>query len=85
MKKLFEFLKHKKHSNSKFVEKGSTYDTLFDCHLITFKNTGKIILSSAIKNKTIKKLGEYGTEKISKLRVHNLGYLDRHREHFGSV
>ncbi|MAB58519.1 MAG: HNH endonuclease, partial [Aequorivita sp.] len=61
-----------------------TYDALFDRHLITFENTGKIILSNAIEKQAYQKIGVDGTEKINKLSVHNLGYLDRHREHFGS-
>ncbi len=45
--------------------------------------TGKIILSNAIEKQAYEKIGVDGTEKISKLSMHNLADLDRYREHFG--
>lgn len=62
-----------------------TYDALFDRHLISFENNGKIILSNTIEKQAYQKIGVDGTEKINKLSMHNLGYLDLHREHFCRV
>ncbi|MBZ0326802.1 MAG: HNH endonuclease [Altibacter sp.] len=59
-----------------------TYDALFDRHLISFENNGKIILSNAIELQAYEKIGVHGTEKINKLSPFNLGYLDRHRDQF---
>ena len=41
-----------------------TYDALFDKHLITFENTGKIILSPIIETQAFQKIGVTGREKI---------------------
>jgi len=55
------------------------YDALFDKHLISFENNGKIILSNSIKMEAFKKIGVTGTEKINDLSQYNLSYLERHR------
>lgn len=55
------------------------YDALFDKHLISFENNGKIILSDAIDIGAYKKLGVSGAEKINELSNYNLQYLERHR------
>lgn len=59
-----------------------TYDALFDKHLISFDNNGKIILSDAIELEAYKKIGVDGHEKIKSLSQFNLSYLDRHRNYF---
>lgn len=56
-----------------------TYDALFDRHLISFENNGRIILSNAIDNNAYKKIGVTGQEKIAKLSSYNHNYLERHR------
>ena len=55
------------------------YDALFDKHLISFENSGKIILSEQIKNSDYKKLGITGTERIRDLSEGNHSYLENHR------
>jgi 5-methylcytosine-specific restriction protein A len=55
------------------------YDALFDRHLISFENNGKIILSDKIDLKAYKKIGVTGLEKIKDLSDYNLKYLERHR------
>jgi len=57
-----------------------TYDALFDKHLISFDNNGKILLSDQIDIDAYHKIGVTGTEKIQKLSHYNLEYLIRHRE-----
>lgn len=56
-----------------------TYDALFDRHLISFENNGKIILSDAIDYEAYKKVGIYGKEEIKNLSQYNFSYLLRHR------
>jgi len=56
-----------------------TYDALFDRHLISFEETGKIILSSTLKKHTYEKLGVTGVEQIIELNQGNQEYLERHR------
>jgi hypothetical protein len=58
-----------------------TYDALFDRHLISFENNGKIILSDAIDDNAYKRIGVTGQERISSLSHNNHAYLDRHRVH----
>ena len=60
-----------------------TYDALFDRNLISFENSGKIILSDAIDSVAYKKIGVTGQERISNLSTYNHCYLDRHRILFG--
>lgn len=59
-----------------------TYDALFDRNLISFENSGKIILSDAIDQNAFKKIGVTGKERISKLNPYNFNYLIRHRTRF---
>jgi hypothetical protein len=59
-----------------------TYDALFDRHLISFENDGKIILSNTIDNNTYKKIGVTGKERINNLSISNHIYLERQRVHF---
>lgn len=56
-----------------------TYDALFDKHLISFDNSGKIILSDNIDYIAYNKIGVSGREKISNLSQYNFEYMDRHR------
>lgn len=55
------------------------YDALFDRHLISFENSGKIILSDLIIDSAFHKIGVTGKEKIIGLSVENLRYLEKHR------
>ncbi|MBL7912254.1 MAG: HNH endonuclease [Bacteroidia bacterium] len=59
-----------------------TYDALFDRHLITFENAGKIILSDLIEPQAFQKIGVTGQEKIKSLSNFNFEYLDKHRIRF---
>ncbi len=58
------------------------YDALFDRHLISFENNGKIILSDAIETKAYQKIGVTGIEKIINLSEYNVEYLEKHRSRF---
>jgi hypothetical protein len=58
------------------------FDALFDKHLISFENNGKIILSDAIEPQAYKRIGLSGIEKIKNLSSYNCDYLDRHRLKF---
>jgi 5-methylcytosine-specific restriction enzyme A len=62
-----------------------TYDALFDRHLISFEDSGKIILSSAIDDKAYKSIGLTGKEKINNLSHYNFNYLNRHRTRFNQI
>jgi hypothetical protein len=57
-----------------------TYDALFDKHLITFDNNGKIILSDKIEFSAYQKIGITGKEKIDGLSEYNHHYLQKHKE-----
>ena len=59
-----------------------TYDALFDRHLISFENNGKIILSDSIEAQAFKKIGVTGQEKIINLSTYNFDYLEKHRIQF---
>jgi hypothetical protein len=59
-----------------------TYDALFDKHLISFENNGKIILSDSIEANAYKRIGVSGNEKIENLSKENHLYLERHRNMF---
>jgi predicted restriction endonuclease len=61
-----------------------TYDALFDRHLISFENNGKIILSNLIDHKAYQKIGVSGTEIIKDLSTYNQKYLDKHRNKLSS-
>jgi hypothetical protein len=56
-----------------------TYDALFDRHLISFENNGRIVLSDTVELDAYKKIGVSGYERISNLSRYNLEYLERHR------
>jgi hypothetical protein len=56
-----------------------TYDALFDRHLISFENNGRIILSNAIDHDAYVKIGVSGDERIANLSSYNIEYLERHR------
>lgn len=58
------------------------YDALFDRHLISFENNGKIILSDTIENSAFEKIGVTGKELIKNLSSYNHSYLERHRSTF---
>lgn len=57
-----------------------TYDALFDKHLITFDEKGKIILSDKIETSAYQKIGVTGKEQIHDLSQYNFHYLERHNE-----
>lgn len=61
-----------------------TYDALFDKHLISFENNGKIILSDEIETAAFEKIGVTGQEQIRDLSFGNKQYLDQHRHRFAS-
>lgn len=54
------------------------YDVLFDRHLISFENNGKIILSDSIEEQAYQRIGVTGNEKILNLSEYNFNYLERH-------
>ena len=56
-----------------------TYDALFDKHLISFENNGKIILSDRIEADAYKKIGVTGMETINDISKYNEAYLEKHR------
>lgn len=62
-----------------------TYDALFDRHLISFENSGRIILSERIESNAYHKIGVTGSEKIKRLSQYNLSYLERHQLHFDTL
>lgn len=55
------------------------FDALFDKHLISFENSGKIILSSQLETSNYKTLGISGKETIKELSDGNRLYLNEHR------
>lgn len=57
-----------------------TYDALFDRHLISFENSGMIVLSDVIKMDAYSKIGVSGKERINNLSQYNKKYLERHRD-----
>jgi hypothetical protein len=59
-----------------------TYDALFDKHLVTFDNNGKIILSDKIEFSAYQKIGITGKEQIDDLSMYNVQYLERHNQSF---
>lgn len=61
-----------------------TYDALFDRHLISFENSGQIILPDSIELQAFQKIGITGKEKINNLSLYNLDYLDMHRSSFAN-
>lgn len=63
------------------------YDKLFDKHLITFENSGKIIISDSISEGDLKKLGISRNDCIleGKLTRSHIHFLNQHREHFINI
>jgi hypothetical protein len=59
------------------------YDALFDKHLISFENNGKIILSDDLDRNQAKVLGITGMEEIRQFSAGNKEYLERHRLKLG--
>jgi 5-methylcytosine-specific restriction enzyme A len=57
------------------------YDALFDSHLISFENSGKIILSDVVLKSNYNSLGVSGRELINGLSRENHLYLERHQKH----
>jgi hypothetical protein len=47
--------------------------------LISFENSGKIILSNSVESNAYEKIGVTGKEMIRSLNGENRIYLDRHR------
>lgn len=56
-----------------------TYDALFDQHLISFDNSGEIIISDTLTKTNYNLIGVSGRESIKKLSDGNKSYLERHR------
>jgi hypothetical protein len=59
-----------------------TYDALFDRHLISFENSGKIILTDKVDKNAFKKIGVKGDENIKNFNSFNFDYLEKHRMKF---
>jgi 5-methylcytosine-specific restriction protein A len=57
-----------------------TYDALFDKHLLTFDEKGKIVLTDEIEFSAFEKIGITGKEQIKGLNDYNLEYLNRHNK-----
>jgi hypothetical protein len=62
-----------------------TYDALFDRHLITFDEKGKIVLSDQIMRGSFLKIGVTGSEELQRIHEGNIGYLRLHQEEFQST
>jgi 5-methylcytosine-specific restriction protein A len=58
------------------------YDALFDKHLISFEDNGKILLSDRIESSAYKQIGVNGVERINNFNSDNGIYLEKHREQF---
>lgn len=56
-----------------------TYDALFDRHLISFMDDGRILLSDSIQRESFSKIGVTGKEQVKELSSYNHEYLQRHR------
>lgn len=59
-----------------------TYDALFDKKLISFENSGRIILSDSIESLAYSRVGVTGKERINNFSTYNLNYLEKHRLSF---
>lgn len=55
------------------------YDALFDKHIISFENSGKIIIPESKNVRELNKLGITGNERIMGLSDGNKYYLEQHR------
>ena len=62
-----------------------TFDALFDRHLISFENSGKIILADKIGLDAFKRIGVKGDEKIKNFNPFNFDYLEKHRLKFNDL
>ena len=62
-----------------------TYDALFDRHLISFENSGKILLTEHIDPASFEKIHVTGKETILNLRNGNFDYLEMHRNRFNTI
>lgn len=62
-----------------------TYDALFDQHLISFENSGKILLSERLLTTEYHKLGVSGNEVITSFSTENHNYLEFHRAAFSKI
>lgn len=56
------------------------YDALFDRHLISFDDKGKILLSKSLEKSNYSVLGVTGNEIIRDLSSNNISFLERHRK-----
>ena len=56
---------------------------LFDKHLISFEDSGKIILTSKVSDPDYEKLGVSVSDRIHSLSSGNKAYLDYHRNQLG--
>jgi putative restriction endonuclease len=54
-------------------------DEVFDAGLVSFDNSGEILISSAIDTDTLDKLGINGREKLTTIHKNNKKYLKYHR------
>jgi putative restriction endonuclease len=61
------------------------FDALFDRNLISFDDSGKIILSKSLSIDSYLKLGVTGNEIIRNLNNENKAYLKRHREKLSTL
>jgi len=57
-----------------------TYDALFDRHLISFDDRGRILLSDGIESQAYHQIGVTGRESVRQLSSGNQAYLERHRQ-----
>jgi len=62
-----------------------TYDALFDRHLITFDEKGKIVLSDQIIRDSFLKIGVTGSEELQRVHEGNISYLRQHHKEFQST
>lgn len=62
-----------------------TYDALFDQNLISFENSGKIILSDAIDIKAYNKIGVTGSETLKDVSAGMIPYLDIHSKSINDI
>jgi 5-methylcytosine-specific restriction protein A len=61
-----------------------TYDALFDQHLITFDDQGKISLSNTIETSAYNKIGVTGNEQLKSISAGMIDYLSEHQTKFSS-
>ncbi len=61
------------------------YDALFDKHIISFEDSGKIILANEYDKGELLNLGITGRERINNLTVGNKEYLEMHRKELAGL